>query len=112
MDILNNHNFQLIKRDLRDLRSNLFGVNNINDWDKIIIIYNIFLIYNQMLITYTLLNALTNNNATFSEQFRTIYLFFFILCSVKSSYLYFIYNVSKVDYELSMRMHSNFKNYF
>ena len=34
----------LIKRDSRQLREILFGINDINDWNKLLILYTIFLI--------------------------------------------------------------------
>ena len=39
MNSIETNNYQLIRRDFRHLKSYLFKENNINDWDKIIIIY-------------------------------------------------------------------------
>jgi hypothetical protein len=112
MDFLNSEKFQLIKRDTRELQKTLFNENDINDWSKIIILYNIYLIYSQLTLAYSLFDKLVNDKSSFEKQFTKIYAFFFLMCSLKTSYLYFIYNLSKVNYDLSMNMHNNFKNFF
>jgi hypothetical protein len=102
----------LIRNDFRELRSYLFNENNIHDWDKIIIIYNLYLFFNHLYILYILLDYLNKDNQSFIEQFKHIYLFFFVLCNLKSSYLYFILNVSKIDKQLGTNFYNNTKNYF
>ena len=52
MELLNIHEFQLIKKDFSVLRQDLFEENGINDWDKIIIIYNFYLLINYVYYTY------------------------------------------------------------
>jgi hypothetical protein len=105
-------NTELIKRDIRALRNTLFGENDINDWSKIIILYNIFLMYNFAQLNFYIMDSLNNSTASFREEFGYIYMFFFFLCSLKTSYLYLILNVSKVDYKLGNSLHNNFKEYF
>lgn len=112
MEFLNSNEFQLIKRDTRELQKILFTENDVNDWAKIIILYNIYLVYNQIMLAYSLFDILINDKSSFEKQFTKIYAFFFLLCSIKTSYLYFIYNLSKTDYDLSMKMHNNLKNFF
>jgi hypothetical protein len=112
MEFLNSDQFQLIKRDTRELQKILFTENDINDWAKIIILYNMYLVYNQIILAYSLFDFLINDKSSFEKQFTKIYAFFFLLCSIKTSYLYFIYNLSKTDYDLSMKMHNNLKNFF
>ena len=112
MEFLNSDEFQLIKRDTRELQKILFTENDVNDWAKIIILYNMYLVYNQIILAYSLFNILVNDKSAFEKQFTKIYAFFFLLCSIKTSYLYFIYNLSKTDYDLSMKMHNNLKNFF
>ena len=90
--------FVLIKRDFRDLKVHLFSNNNINDWNKILIIYNLYLFFNHLYISYNLINIISNDkNTEFIHQFKNIYIFFFILCNLKNSYGYFILNVHKID---------------
>lgn len=102
----------LIKQDFRELRGHLFTENNINDWDKIIILYNFYLFFNHLYILYILLDYIQHQNTSFIQQFKTIYLFFFILCNLRNSYLYFICNVSKINKELGNSMYNNTKQYF
>lgn len=113
MDTINYNNFQLIKRDVRTLKQYIIKDNNINDWDKIIIIYNIYLIFNHLYISYCLIDYLTKNNSdNFIIQFKNIYLFFFILCNLRNSYLYCILNISKIDKKLADSLYENTKDYF
>lgn len=113
MDTLNVNNFQLIRQDFRDLKKILFTENNINDWKKIIIIYNFYLFFNHLYISYILMEYISNDkNNTFLNQFKNIYIFFFALCNMKNAYGYFIYNVSKVDSLLALNILNHTKEYF
>jgi hypothetical protein len=113
MDTINSSNFQLIKRDFRTLKDFIFKDNNINDWDKIIIIYNLYLIFNHLYIAYYLIDYISkNNNNNIILQFRDVYIFFFILCNLKNSYLYCIFNISKIDKKLANSFYTNTKEYF
>jgi len=102
----------LIRNDFRELRGFLFEENNINDWDKIIVIYNIYLFFNHVYMLYYLLDNIMKNNISFTQQFKIIYLFFFLLCNLKNSYLYFILNVNKIDSKLANSLYHNTKKYF
>jgi hypothetical protein len=102
----------LIKNDFRELRHFLFEDNNINDWDKIIVIYNMYLFFNHVYMLYYLLDNLMKDKSSFTTQFKTIYLFFFLLCNLKNSYLYFILNVNKIDNKLAHSLYTNTKQYF
>jgi len=114
MDIISNNKFQLIRSDVKSLKIHLFGDNNINDWNKIIIIYNLYLFFNNLYISYLLIDYISkdNSNSNLSKDFKNIYVFFFILCSLKSSYLYLIYNTSKIDPNLANSLYNNTKEYF
>jgi hypothetical protein len=112
MNILNNNSFQLIRRDIRELKSYLFQDNDINDWDKIIVIYNFYLFYSHFYILYNLMNYINHNNTNLLDQYKSIYLFFFILCNIRNSYLYFILNVSKINNNLANSLYNNTKKYF
>jgi hypothetical protein len=112
MEFLTSEKYQLIKRDTRELQKILFYENNINDWSKIIILYNMYLVYNQIRLAYLLFEILGNNKLPFEQEFIQIYAFFYLLCNIRTSYLYFIYNISKTDLDLSIRMHNNLKNFF
>ena len=65
MELLNIKEFQLIKKDLSVLRQDLFEENGINDWDKIIIIYNFYMLINYVYYTYNLLGVLYKDNSHF-----------------------------------------------
>jgi hypothetical protein len=114
MDIISDNKFQLIRQDVKILKKYLFNDNNINDWSKIIIIYNLYLFFNNLYICYLLIDYISNDtkNSSISKDFKNIYVFFFILCSLKSSYLYLIYNTSKIDLNLANSIYNNTKEYF
>jgi hypothetical protein len=104
--------FALIKKDFRELRTYLFTENDINNWDKIIVLYNLYLFFNHLYILYILLDFIQNQKTSFTQQFKSIYLFFFILCNLKNSYLYFIFNISKINKNLGDSFYHNTKEYF
>lgn len=102
----------LLKQNCRELRSHIFNENDINNWNKIIILYNIYLFFNHIYMLYMLLEYFRKDTLTFQEQFKNVYLFFFLLCNLKNSYLYFILNISKIDKNLANSMFQNTKIYF
>lgn len=113
MNSVENNNLQLIRNDFKALKIHLFKENKINDWDKIIIIYNLIIFFNNLYICYRLIDKITNDNSkNFKDQFLNIYILFFIICSIKSSYGYFLYNVSKVDPDLALSFFKNSHQYF
>jgi hypothetical protein len=103
---------ELIRRDLRQLRHTLFDDNEINNWRKIIIVYNLYLLYLHMYGAYYLINGNINNNNSNNKDIKNTFLFFFLLCNIRTSYMYMIMNVNKVDRPLAFNLHSNFKEYF
>jgi hypothetical protein len=102
----------LVKKDFRELRTYIFNENDINNWDKIIILYNFYLFFNHLYILYILFDYISHSKESFTNDFKSIYLFFFILCNLKNSYLYFILNVSKMDVNLGNSIYNNTKEYF
>lgn len=112
MEILASSNFQLIKRDIRSLKKHIVFNNNINDWAKIIIIYNGYLIFNHLSAMNHLMCNLINDNSSFNNQYKKIFLFFFLMCNLKNSYAYFIFNVNKIDTNLAFSLYNNSKQYF
>jgi hypothetical protein len=113
MNSLDSNNFQLIKRDFRELRENLFGENKINDWDKIVIIYIMSIFFNNLYVLYNLIDIVSkDNNSSFQNQFKNIYILFFITCSVRSSYGYFLNNVMKINPKLGHSIFNNTHKYF
>jgi hypothetical protein len=103
---------QLIKRDVRDIKKYIFEDNDLNNWCKLIIVYNFYLFYSHMYILQQIAIYMMDSKNSFSDDFKKIYMFFFILCNLRSTYLYFILNVGKIDYNLSMRFYKNTKEYF
>ena len=50
------HKYILIKRDVRDLRQIIFGDDaHIHDWDRILIVYSIFLMYQHVFLVYNIM---------------------------------------------------------
>ena len=105
-------NFQLIKRDVRALKKYIVYDDNINNWTKIIVIYNFYLFLNHLCGIFLLMNNLVKSNGDFKDEYKKIFMFFFYLCNLKNSYLYFILNVSKIDNNLANSFYSNTKKYF
>ena len=105
-------NLQLIKSDIKVLKQYIIYDNTIHDWNKIIIIYNIYLIFNHLYLAYCLIEYISTHNDNFIVQFGNIYIFFFILCNLKNSYLYCILNISKIDKNLAISLYNNTKEYF
>jgi hypothetical protein len=101
----------LIKRDLRQLSKIIYEDNNINDWTKIIIAYNIYLVFSQIMLIIYYINCFNNIVINSANNVKSTYLFFFLLCSLQNSYAYGILNVNKVNPELASNLHNNMKNY-
>lgn len=107
MDVLT-----LVKKDFKELKTYIFSENDINDWDKIIIIYNFYLFFSHLYIAYVLMDIISHDNSSFKSQFINVYIFFFTLCNLKNSYAYFILNVSKINYNLANNLYKNTHEYF
>tara|TARA_A100001015_G_scaffold164322_1_gene182687 strand:+ start:1016 stop:1366 length:351 start_codon:yes stop_codon:yes gene_type:complete len=105
--------YMLIKRDARELRQILFGINDINDWNKLIILYTIFLMYQHFYLIYKFINKLNRPGPfNFQRDFKDVYIFFFFICNVRVIFLYMIKGICKVDKKLALSIHSNLKEYF
>ncbi len=102
----------VIQKDFKTLKGFIIEDNNVNDWDKIIVLYNIYLFFNHLQMLYYLMDYINRDNLNITTQFKTIYLFFFLLCNLRNSYMYFIINVSKIDNNLSDSFYNNTKQYF
>ena len=90
--------YALIKKDVTDLRKIIIDENHIHDWDKLLILYTVFLIYQHVFASYTMMqHVLKYEEFNFKRDFRNIYMFFFFVCNLRVSYLYMIKTVSKVD---------------
>ena len=72
----------------------------------------VYLFFSNLYIAYYLIDVLSKGDQNFMVQFRNVYLFFFILCSVRTSYMYLIINISKIDAKLGMDIYNNTKEYF
>jgi hypothetical protein len=103
---------EVIQKDFRELKGFIVADNDVNNWDKIIVLYNIYLFFNHLQMLYYLMDYIRKDNLSFVEQFKTIYLFFFLLCNLRNSYLYFILNVTKIDKKLGSSFYENTKMYF
>ena len=113
MDQYDIQKFMLIKQDASDLRQLMLGENDINEWNKLLIFYTIYLIYQHVFASYSMMQSvLKHDDFNFSRDFRSIYLFFFFICNLKVSYIYMIKTVFKVDKRLALSHHSNLGEYF
>jgi hypothetical protein len=104
--------FQLIKRDCRELRSLLFGYNIINDWQKLIVIYNIYLFISHIYVLYMFTDYFGHSTNSFEDDFKKIFITFFVICNLQNTYRYFILNIAKLNYRLAKSMYNNTNEYF
>jgi hypothetical protein len=112
MNIKNIEKYQLIRRDIRELKVYLFTDNDINDWNKLIVIYNFYLFLSHLYVLYVLVNVLSKSDKSFNSEYRQIFLMFFVLCNLQNTYRYFIMNTSKINYNLANNLYKNTKEYF
>lgn len=113
MDQFDIQKYVLIKRDVSDLRLLILGNNNVHDWDKVLILYTIFLMYQHVFATYTMMNkVMKNDDFNFRRDFKSLYMLFFFICNLRVAYLYMIKSVLKVDKGLAGRLHSTMGEYF
>ena len=101
MDFLTNPKYELIRRDVRTLKKHIVHNNLIHDWDKIVIVYNIYLLYSFTYNAFKLIDFyasqfLKGKDIPFHQQFLYFYMSFYCICCIKSTYLYFIKNIYKV----------------
>ena len=104
----------LIKRDVRELRNIIFGNDqHIHDWDRILIIYSIFLMYQHVFLLYNVMTKINKHaDFNFKRDYKNLYIFVFFLCNLRTSYLYMIKSVIKVDKPLAGSLHANMGEYF
>jgi hypothetical protein len=112
MNIENIRKYQLIKKDIGELKSYLFTDNDINDWNKLIVIYNFYLFFSHLYVLYVITDVLSKSQKSFNSEYKQIFLMFFVLCNLQNTYRYFIMNVSKINYNLANNLYSNTKEYF
>ena len=113
MDQFDIQKYVLIKRNVTDLRKLIIDENNIHDWDKMIILYTIFLMYQHVFATYTMMNkVMKHDEFNFKRDFKNLYMLFFFVCNLRVAYLYMIKSVLKVDKGLAGRLHSTMGEYF
>jgi len=102
----------LIKRDARVLKAYLFNENDINDWTKLIVIYNIYLFMLHYFIIYMFVDYFQYSQNNFNDDYRKTFIMFFVICNLQNTYKYFILNVSKIDYNLGNSIYKNTNEYF
>jgi hypothetical protein len=102
----------LIKRDARVLKEYLFNENDINNWMKLIVIYNIYLFMVHYFIIYMFVDYFQYSQNNFNDDYRKTFIMFFVLCNLQNTYKYFILNVSKIDYNLGYSFYKNTNEYF
>ena len=113
MDEIDIQKFIIIKRDVTDLRKLILDNNNVNEWNKMIILYTIFLMYQHVFATYTMMNKVMKyDEYNFKRDFKNLYMLFFFICNLRVAYLYMIKSVLKVDKGLGVRLHSTMGEYF
>ena len=112
MDMIDIQNFALLKRDVRALKAYLFTDNDINGWRKLIIIYNMYLLISHMYVLYKFAEYFSYSDKSFSEDFKKVFMLFFVICNLQNTYRYGILNVSKIDPFLANDMYKHSKEYF
>ena len=96
----------LVKRDLRQVSKIIYENNNVDNWTKIILVYNLYLVFSQILLVSYMINCLDINKF----NLRTTYLLFFIMCNLQNAYGYGIKNIHKINPSLANSLHENLKN--
>ena len=115
MDSVNElQKYILIKRDVRELRKIIFGNDeHIHDWDRILIVYSIFLMYQHVFLLYNIMQKINQHkDFNFTRDYMSLYIFVFFLCNLRTSYLYMIKSVYSIDKKLAGSLHSNMGEYF
>ena len=97
----------LVKRDLRQVSKIIYENNNVDDWTKIILVYNLYLVFSHILLVSYMINCLDINKF----NLRTTYLLFFIMCNLQNAYGYGITNIYKINPSLANNLHENLKNW-
>ena len=101
MDSINElQKYILIKRDVRELRKIIFGdEEHIHNWDRILI--------------YNIMNKINkHSDFNFQRDYVNLYIFVFFICNLRTSYLYMIKSVFKVNKPLASSLHTNMGEYF
>ena len=108
------HKFMLIKRDVRELRQIIFGNDiHIHDWDRILIVYSLFFMYQHMFLVYNLMNTINRNkDFDFNRDYLSLFMFVFLIANLRTSYLYMIKSVYSIDKKLAGNLHMNMGEYF
>ena len=115
MDTVNElQKYILIKRDVRDLRQIIFGDDDhIHDWDRVLIVYSIFLMYQHVFLLYDIMKKINlHDDFNFTRDYMNLYIFVFFMCNLRTSYLYMIKSVFSVDKKLASSLHTNMGEYF
>lgn len=103
----------LIKKDVNELRQLILGNNNIHEWNKIVILYTIFLVYQHVFAAHTKMKeVLRYQEFDFKRDFKDVYMFFFFICNLRVAYLYMIKSILRVDRKLAGSLHSYMGEYF
>ena len=105
IEIISSKDFQIIKTDIKKVKK--YILNYDNQYLSLAILYSFCIFINNLYLLYYISNFISKDNSNFILQIRNIYLFFFILCSLRSSYLYILYNISKIDKDLSINLYKN-----
>ena len=99
MDIITSPTFRLIKNDLTKIRECIIYNNDIDNWSKIAIVYNIFIFFQMSYLAFTF----SNNNP---------YYFLFSIVVIRSLYIQFILNILKIDKNIGISLFNLTKNFF
>jgi len=88
-------------------------VPHMNEWDKLILFYNIYIIYSHIgyihkLLEYT--NSCKSNSFYFN--FVLTYILFFCVCNIQASYRHGLIKIYQNKPDLAVHIYKNTKEYF
>ena len=113
LQLVNFKKLILLKNNFKRIKDIVFGINDTNEWNKLIIIYNIILFFNHIYLFCIIIdNIRCNSKSNYLNEFINIYVIFFILCNIRTSYIYLIFNIYRIDKVCATNFYMNTKDYF
>lgn len=88
-------------------------LTHMNDWDKLILFYNIYIIYSHVQYIHKLMEFMNQYRSnTFYGQYIMIFLFFFCVCNIQASYRHALVRIYRNKPELAVSIYNNTRYYF
>ena len=87
--------------------------SRMNDWDKLILFYNIYIIYSHVQYIHQLMEFMNRHHSnTFYGQYILIFLFFFCVCNIQASYRHALIRIYRTKPESAISIYNHTRKYF